>query len=231
MTAEPCKIDEQIGEQFLEEGDRDDSFCIPDLGLGVFLEAHDDVLIPSPDATGLDFGAVELAIWPDLSPGCVPFGQGDPLERNVLALADGPCDAEAKSIVQGPTSDHKEDVIPHGWVSGAAVQLSMQLSLPHIMSQPGFSEFAVPLLSDRLASHSAMLPLEGPEFLDPTEKALARELVSPTASIDGVTRHPKIPESPLPRVMDHPFFLAFLDSIPESDPTTLQSLLLSIRRE
>ncbi|KAK6829400.1 hypothetical protein PG989_005802 [Apiospora arundinis] len=124
MTTAECKIHEQIGEQVFK-GDRDGSFCILDLGLGVFSEAHGEVLLPNPDATRLNLGANELAIWPELSRLSVLFGQEDSLERNVLALSDGPCDAEVKSIAQSPTSVRNEDVIPYGWTSGAAVQLSM----------------------------------------------------------------------------------------------------------
>ncbi|KAK8007199.1 hypothetical protein PG989_001189 [Apiospora arundinis] len=111
MTAE-CKVHEQIGEQGFK-CDRDGSFRIPDLGLGVFPEAHGEVLLPNPDATGLNLGANELAIWPELSRVSVLFDQEVSLERNVLALSDGPCDAEVKSIAQSPTSVHKEDAIPH----------------------------------------------------------------------------------------------------------------------
>ncbi|KAK6843927.1 hypothetical protein PG987_004787 [Apiospora arundinis] len=225
MTADSCKIHEQIGDQFSEEDDRDGSFCIPDFGPGVFPEIYDEGLIPNLDAIGLNPGVTELAIWPELSRDSAPFCQEDPFECNALAFSDGPCGAEVKSIAQDPTSVHKEDDIPHGWVSGAAVRLSKQLSLPHIISQPGFSDLEVPSLSDRLASHSAISPLEGPEFLDPTGKSLVCEPVSPIVSIESATRHPKILESPPPRVIGHPFFIEFLDSIPESDPTTLQSLL------
>ncbi|KAK6823578.1 hypothetical protein PG995_006374 [Apiospora arundinis] len=225
MTVESCKIYEQIGDQFSKDDDRDGSFYIPDFDPRVFPEIYEEGLIPNLDVIGLNPGVTELAIWPELSRGSAPFCQEDPFECNALASSDGPCDAEVKSIAKYPTSVHEEDAIPRGWVSGAAVQLSKQLSLPHIISQPGFSELEVPSLSDRLASHSAMLPLEGPEFLDPPEQALAREPVSSTASIESVTRYPKTPESPPLRVIDHPLFIEFLDSIPESDPTTLQSLL------
>lgn len=161
MTADSCKIHEQIGEQFSEEDDRDGSFCIPDFGPGVFPEIYDEGLIPNLDAIGLNPGITELAIWPELSRDSAPFCQEDPFECNALAFSDGPCGAEVKSIAQDPTSVHKGDAIPHGWVSGAAVRLSKQLSLPHIISQPGFSDLEVPSLSDRLASHSAISPLEG----------------------------------------------------------------------
>jgi len=55
----------------------------------------------------LNHGATELAIWPEPSRGSVLLSQENPLERNVLVLSGGPCDAEVKSIAQDPMPVHK----------------------------------------------------------------------------------------------------------------------------
>ncbi|KAK7994195.1 P-loop containing nucleoside triphosphate hydrolase protein [Apiospora arundinis] len=125
--------------------------------------------------------------------------------------------------------DHDEDSFStlsedHTSVGHSAV-LPRHLQLEYPMTRSKLRQEEMALSDDRFTHNGRPIARQGAKYLDSAQRVNQSSPGSPSRLVDdGIAYHSTSIHSSS-QVLDDPEFKEFLESIPESDPTTLQSLL------